>query len=61
MVNGEPGFIQPHRIADGASELLAKVFGEPGRHARSAMVDPDLPFGSCLEVELIAEVLETGP
>jgi enamine deaminase RidA (YjgF/YER057c/UK114 family) len=61
MVNGAPGFTQPHRIVDGASELLVEVLGEPGRHARSAMVAADLPFGSCLEIELIAEVLETGP
>ena len=61
MVNGAPGFTQPHRIADGASELLVEVLGAPGRHARSAMVAADLPFGSCLEIELIAEVLETGP
>ena len=57
--HGAPGFTQPHWIADGASELLVEVLGEPGRHARSAMVAAYLPFGSCLEIELIAEVL--GP
>ena len=57
MVNGAPGFDQPHKIADGASELLVQVLGEPGRHARSAMVAAELPFGSCLEIDLVAEVL----
>ena len=40
-------------------QIPLEVLGEPGRHARSAMVAPDLPFGNCLEIELMAEVL--GP
>jgi enamine deaminase RidA (YjgF/YER057c/UK114 family) len=60
MVNGAPGFTQPHRIADGASEFLVEVLGEAGRHTRSAMTAADLPFGSCVEIELIAEVSESG-
>ena len=56
MVNGAPGFNEPHRIADGASELLVEVFGERGLHARSALVAADLPFGAALEIDLVAEV-----
>src|SRR6202166_5054447 len=37
MVNGAPNFTEPHRVADGASELLVQVFGERGIHARSAV------------------------
>jgi enamine deaminase RidA (YjgF/YER057c/UK114 family) len=56
MVNGAPGFNEPHRIADGASELLVEVFGERGLHARSALVAADLPFGAALEIDLVAEI-----
>ena len=56
MVNGAPGFNEPHRIADGASELWVEVFGERGLHARSSMVVADLPFGAALEIDLVVEV-----
>jgi enamine deaminase RidA (YjgF/YER057c/UK114 family) len=55
-VNGAPGFTDPHRVADGASQLLVEILGEAGRHARSAVVAADLPVGACLEIEMIAEV-----
>ena len=55
MVNGAPGFLLPHKVADGASEFFVEVLGERGRHARSAMVAAELPFGACLEIDLIAE------
>ena|SRR5438309_1372631 len=60
MVNGAPGFNEPHRIADGASELLVEVFGERGLHARSALVAADLPFGAALEIDLVVEVAVEG-
>jgi enamine deaminase RidA (YjgF/YER057c/UK114 family) len=60
MVNGAPGFNEPHRIADGASELLVEVFGERGLHARSALVAADLPFGAALEIDLVVEVAVGG-
>ncbi|AHY46515.1 Putative translation initiation inhibitor yjgF family [Rubrobacter radiotolerans] len=47
---GQPGVI------NGASDLLAEVFGESGRHARSAVGVAELPLGSPVEVELIVEV-----
>jgi enamine deaminase RidA (YjgF/YER057c/UK114 family) len=56
FVNGAPGFTEPHRVADGASQLLVEILGDAGRHARSAIVAADLPFGACLEIEMIAEL-----
>jgi enamine deaminase RidA (YjgF/YER057c/UK114 family) len=54
MVNGAPHFTEPHRIADGASGLLAPVFGERGIHSRSAVRVAQLPFGACVEIDVIA-------
>ena len=56
FVNGAPGFTEPHRVADGASQLLVDVLGDAGRHARSAVVAADLPFGACVEIEMVAEI-----
>lgn len=56
MVNGAPGFNEPHRVADGASELFVEVFGAGGAHARSAMVAAELPFGAAVEIDLVAEI-----
>ncbi len=58
LVNSAPTFTEQHLVANGASELLAEVFGEKGMHARSAVGVAQLPFGSCVEIELIAEVSE---
>lgn len=56
LVNAAPTFTEAHLVANGASELLGEIFGEAGTHARSAMGVAQLPFGTCVEVELIAEV-----
>ncbi|MFT3771495.1 MAG: RidA family protein [Minicystis sp.] len=56
MVNGAPDFMEPHRVADGASELFTRVFGERGRHARSAISVAQCPFGACVELDLLAEL-----
>jgi enamine deaminase RidA (YjgF/YER057c/UK114 family) len=60
LVNSTPSFTEQHLVANGASELLVQVFserqGEQGKHARSAIGVAQLPFGSCVEIELIAEV-----
>jgi len=56
LVNSTPSFIEQHLVANGASELLQQVFGENGKHARSAFGVAQLPFGSCVEIELVAEV-----
>jgi len=50
------GFTDQPKVANGASDLLAEVFGEAGRHARASVGAPELPLGSPVELELIAEV-----
>ncbi|MSQ10289.1 MAG: RidA family protein [Dehalococcoidia bacterium] len=50
------GFTDHPRVANGASELLIHVFGEPGRHARSAIGAAELPLGAPVEVELVVEL-----
>jgi enamine deaminase RidA (YjgF/YER057c/UK114 family) len=56
LVNSAPTFTEQHLVANGASELLLEVFGNKGAHARSAFGVAQIPFGSCVEIELIAEV-----
>ncbi|QHI97279.1 RidA family protein [Xylophilus rhododendri] len=60
LVNSTPDFTEQHLVTNGASELLAEVFGERGAHARSAFGVAQLPLGSCVEIELIAEVAAPG-
>ena len=55
LVNSAPHFTEQHLVANGASELFQEVFGERGAHARSAFGVAQIPFGSCVEIELIAE------
>ena len=54
FVASAPGFTGQPRVADGASRLIGEVFGEAGRHARSAVGVTSLPAGSPVEVELVA-------
>jgi len=56
FVASAPGFNGQPQVVNGASELLIGVFGEEGRHARSAVGVAELPLGAPVEVELIAEV-----
>ena len=57
LVNSVPSFTEQHLVTNGASELLAEVFGsEKGAHARSAFGVAQIPMGACVEIELIAEV-----
>ncbi|WP_028312738.1 RidA family protein [Derxia gummosa] len=56
LVNSTPAFTEQHLVTNGCSELLAEVFGESGRHARSAFGVAQIPLGACVEIELIAEV-----
>jgi len=56
LVNSAPTFTEHHLVTNGCSELLAQVFGDKGAHARSAFGVAQLPFGSCVEIELIAEL-----
>ena len=56
LVNSDPSFTEQHLVANGASELLVEVFGDEGKHARAAFGVAQIPFGSCVEIELVAEV-----
>lgn len=56
LVNSTPDFTEQHLVTNGASELLGQVFGEQGRHARSAFGVAQIPLGACVEIELIAEI-----
>ena len=57
MVNCAPGFTSTPEVVNGCSDLLIEVFGdEVGRHARSAVGMAELPFGMCVEVEMIVAV-----
>lgn len=55
-VSSEKGFNDQPKIINGASEFFFEIFGESGRHARSAVGVPGLPMGSCVELDLIAEI-----
>jgi enamine deaminase RidA (YjgF/YER057c/UK114 family) len=57
LVNSAPDFTEPHVVANGASELFLEVFGERGSHARSAFGVAQIPFGACVEIEMIVEAL----
>ena len=56
LVNSTLDFTEQHLVTNGASELVADVFGERGKHARSAFGVAQIPLGACVEIELIAEV-----
>ncbi len=56
FVASAPGFNGQPQVVNGASELFIEVFGEDGRHARSAVGVAELPLDAPVEVELIAEV-----
>ncbi len=56
FVAGTDQFDQQPLVINGGSQLLEQVFGESGRHARSAIGTHKLPFGIPVEIELIAEV-----
>ncbi|PPH47076.1 LysR family transcriptional regulator [Rathayibacter sp. AY1C9] len=53
FVASASGFTGQPGVINGASEMLGDVFGEPGRHARSAVGVAELPLGAPVEVELI--------
>jgi enamine deaminase RidA (YjgF/YER057c/UK114 family) len=58
-VNSAAGFTEQPKVANGASDLLIKIFGDAGRHARSAVGASELPLNAAVEVELIAEIADT--
>jgi len=57
-VNSAPGFTEQPKVANGASDLLVKIFGDAGRHARSAVGVTELPLNAAVEVELLVELVD---
>ena len=55
LINSTPTFTEQHLVANGCSELLVAVFGERGRHARSAFGVAQIPLGACIEIEMVVE------
>lgn len=56
FVNSSDGFVEQPYVVNGASEFFEEVFGEKGKHARSAISANELPFNTPVETELIVEV-----
>jgi enamine deaminase RidA (YjgF/YER057c/UK114 family) len=56
LVNSTGDFTEQHLVTNGASELFAEVFGDAGKHARSAFGVAQVPMGACVEIDLIAEL-----
>ena len=57
LVNSTSEFTEHHLVTNGVSDLIGEVFGEQGKHARAAFGVAQLPMGSCVEVEMIAEIV----
>ncbi|WP_028296263.1 RidA family protein [Olivibacter sitiensis] len=58
MVNAEPNFTQHPMVINGFSDLMVEVFGESGKHARSAVGVASLPNNIAVEIEMIVELKE---
>ena len=56
FVNGVPDFADHPKVVNGASDLLVEIFGDKGRHARSAVGSGSLPVSVAVEVEAVAEI-----
>ena len=56
FVNSEKGFSDQPKVINGASDLLVRLFGERGKHARIAVGVSELPLDSCVEISMIVEV-----
>jgi enamine deaminase RidA (YjgF/YER057c/UK114 family) len=56
FVNSDPSFVDQPKVANGASELMQQVFGDAGKHARSAVGVTVLPLGVAVEVDAIIAV-----
>lgn len=56
MVNCTADFLEPPAVVNGFSDLIVELYGDRGRHARSAVGMQSLPGGMCVEIEAIVEV-----
>ncbi len=55
-VNSAPGFTEQPKVANGASDLLARIFGDAGRHVRSAVGVAELPLNAAVELDILARI-----
>lgn len=55
-VNSAPGFTRQPWVINGASDLLVEIFGEAGRHARTAVAADELPFDIPVEIEIVVGI-----
>ncbi|APE27677.1 RidA family protein [Aurantiacibacter gangjinensis] len=53
FVASTPDFTDQHKVVNGASDLMAEIFGDAGRHARAAVGVPCLPVGAAVEVDAV--------
>ncbi len=60
FISSAPDFTAQPKVANGASDLMESVFGEPGRHARSAVGVAALPLGAAVEIDAIVAVHSAG-
>jgi enamine deaminase RidA (YjgF/YER057c/UK114 family) len=58
LVNSTPNFTESHVVANGASDLFLEIFGERGAHARTSFGGAEIPFGACVEIDLVAEIID---
>jgi enamine deaminase RidA (YjgF/YER057c/UK114 family) len=56
FINSADGFTNQPKVANGASELLLKIFGEAGKHVRSAVGVNELPIDAALEIEMVVKL-----
>ena len=56
MVNCAPGFNRTPEVIDGCSNVLVEIFGDAGRHTRSAVGMAELPFDIPVEIEMVLQV-----
>ncbi len=56
FVNSAGDFIDQPKVANGASELMQALFGDDGKHARSAVGVPTLPLGAAVEIDAIVQI-----
>lgn len=60
LVRAAPEFVELPAVIDGASDLLIEVFGDAGRHARTATGVAQLPYGAAVQLEMIATLGPTS-
>ena len=56
FIHSAPNFTEQPKVLDGASDLLIELFGEEGRHARTATAVPQLPFGASVQLDIIFQI-----